>query len=199
MLGSTCMDRRKKEALDLLSTRHVLFSCEGKAERVIVTRLVEGGCTIVPRRNVVRDMDGRPCTLLRRAKDIQREFLGMDYPNGLLVARVVDVNPGRLAFDRPYRLRDIRVLDFVTRPEVERLVLVKEGQLDAFQKRRGSDRHLNASDWCIQKLHMDDVKSERFLEGYWSDPDELVRCIREAHRKAGKGESAELELADLLR
>ena len=36
MRGSTCVDRREEEALELLTSRHVLFSCEGRAEQVIM-------------------------------------------------------------------------------------------------------------------------------------------------------------------
>lgn len=194
------MSKRGDEAQDLLTTRQVLFSCEGKAERVIITRLVEDGCTVVPDRNVVRDMDGRPCTLLRRAKDIQREFLDMtDYPDGLLVARIVDVNPGVLKFGQPYRLRDICVRDFITRPEIERLVLAKEGALGGFLSRRGADRQLNASDWCRQKLGLGDVKAEAFLQEYWKDSEELVRCIREANASLGGKKNEQLGLVDLLK
>ena len=194
------MSKRGDEVHDLLTTRQVLFSCEGKAERVIITRLVEDGCTVVPERNVVRDMDGRPCTLLRRAKDIQREYLDMtDYPDGLLVARIVDVNPGVLRFSQPYRLRDIRVCDFITRPEIERLVLAKEGSLSAFLSRRGADRQLNASDWCQQKLGMTDVKAEAFLREYWKDSRELARCIREANASLGGKKNEQLGLVNLLK
>lgn len=198
MRGSTFVSRRGEETHELLTSRHVLFSCEGRAEQVIITKLIESGRTIVPDNRVVRDMDGNPCTRLRKAKDLQREYLEVDYPDGLLIARIVDVNPGRLKFSGPYRLRDIKTLDFITRPEIERLVVVKEGQLGAFEGRRGKDRQLNASDWCIQKLGLTAVKSKEFLEEYWQDAFELERCIRKAHASLGGRAGTELGLMDLL-
>lgn len=193
------MRSKKAEALRDLKSRQILFSCEGKAERVVIEKLSEADALVVSNQNIVRDMDGRPCTLLRKAKDIQREFLGVDYPDGLLIARIVDVNPGMLRLDRPYRLLDIKVLDFITRPEIEALVLVREGELDRFRSRKGDDRRLNASDWCIQRLRMKNVKDERFLKAYWSDAEELIRCIREAHSKLGSHKNEQLGLADLLK
>lgn len=192
------MDRRSDEAFELLTSRQVLFSCEGTAERVIIAKLVESERIVVPPHNVVRDMDGIPYTTLRRAKDIQREFLGMDYPDGLLIARIVDTNPGKFALSRPYRLSDIRVLDFITSPEIERLILVKENEIGAFQGRRGRDRQLNASDWCVQHLGYSDVKSEDFLKEYWKDADELVRCIRQANATLGGAKKSQLGLVNLL-
>ena len=193
------MNKQREEALELLTTRHVLFSCEGRAEQVIITKLIESGCIVVPDDRIVRDMDGHLCTRLRKAKDIQKEFLWTDYPDGLLIARVVDVNPGKLVFNKPYRLRDIRVLDFITRPEIERLILVKEGQLGAFEARRGRERQLNASDWCEQKLGLPNVKSKEFLEAYWHDAHELMDCIRKAQSSLGGKRSGELGLVDLLK
>lgn len=90
------MRSRKSEAIRDLKSRQVLFSCEGKAERVVIETLSEADALVVPNHNIVRDIDGRPCTLLRKAKDIQREFLGVDYPDGLLIGRIVEVNPGML-------------------------------------------------------------------------------------------------------
>lgn len=193
------MNKQREEAIRLLTTRYVLFSCEGVAEQVVITKLIEEDRIVVPDDKVVRDRDGQPWTRLKKAKDVQREYLWTDYPNGLVVARIVDVNPGRLVFDKPYRLRDIRVLDFVTRPEIERLVLVKEGQLGAFEARRGRERQLNASDWCVQKLGFSDVKSQEFLETYWRDARELVKCIRKAQSTQGGKKSGQLGLVDLLK
>ncbi len=45
---------------------------------------------------------------------------------------------------------------------------------------------------------MSEVKNEEFLESYWSDANELVRCIREATSKLGSHKREQLGLADLL-
>lgn len=199
MHGGSSVNKRRDEAIDELRMRNVLFSCEGTAECVVIEHLEEAGKLIVPACNIVHDMDGNPCTSYRSAKDIQREFLGIDYPNGLLIARIVDSNPGKLLLDRPYRLRDIKIYDFITRPEIEVLILVRENALDCFNKRPTSERQLSASDWCKQKLKMSEVKSRAFLEGYWNDADELVRCIREATSKLGGNKNDQLGLIDLLK
>ena len=199
MHGGLSVNKRREEAIYELSTRNVLFSCEGTAESVLIERLVEADKLIVPSTNIVHDMDGNACTNLRSAKDIQREFLGIDYPRGLLIARIVDSNPGRFLLEKPYRLSDIKVYDFITRPEIEVLVLVREKALDCFNGRSSSERQLNASDWCKQKLGLTKIKTRAFLEGYWNDADELVRCIREANGKRGSNKNDQLGLTDLLK
>lgn len=198
MQGSTCVSKRRDEILQELVRRQVLFSCEGTAEKVIIGLLANAGRLVVPQESIVRDMDGNPCTTLRRAKDIQREFLDVDYPDGLLIARIVDVNPGVFKLDRLYRRQDIMVRDFVSRPEIESLILVREGSYNEFQTRRGADRQLNASDWCIQRLGMKNVKTERFLVDYWSDADVLEGCVRKLHGMQSS-EGGQLGLVDLLK
>ena len=193
------MSKLEEESRRLLTTRQVLFSCEGKAEKVIVTKLVEENRIIVPDANVVRDMNGCPCTLCRKPADIQRDFLDTDYPDGLLIARIVDANAGTLTFKRPYSLLDIRILNYITSPEIERLVLIKEGALGAFTGRRGADRQLNASDWCVQKLGLADIKKESFLRGYWNDVDVLVDCINKSDATVGGRKKDQLALKDLLK
>lgn len=78
-------------------------------------------------------------------------------------------------------------------------MLARERELDAFRGRRGKDRQLNASDWCVQKLRIASVKEEKFLEIYWADVDELIRCIHEVQSKLGGHKNEQLGLFDLLK
>lgn len=90
------MNKTRDEFQRELVEHDVLFSCEGTHESVIIEKLCESGRLIVPEERLVRDMDGNPYTADRKAKDIERDFLGIDYPHGLLLVRIVDVNPGAI-------------------------------------------------------------------------------------------------------
>lgn len=86
----------------LLSSRYVLFSCEGTAEAVVVARLVESGALAFPKERVVDDpLFFTPFTRLRKADDIADRFFRTSYEadgaRGLLVCRVVDSRAGRFA------------------------------------------------------------------------------------------------------
>lgn len=178
-----------------LAEKDVLFSCEGTAESVIISRLCGSGKLLVPEDHLVRDRDNRPFTTARRARDLQRDFMDVGYPDGLMIARIVDVNPGVLSFSKLYRDRAV-VRDVVTRPEIESLVLVREGAYEDWYA-HGKSAML-PSEWCVRKLGMRRVKERSFLEGYWGDANELVAAIREYTRLLGGHKGDQLNLADLL-
>lgn len=199
MLQVSCMSEDIKE---LLSSHYVLISCEGTCEQVIVDTLLSGEKLAVPMENLVTDpSQGTPYTRLRKAPDIQEAFLGLDYKMGdnpeLVLARIVDVNPGAFTLRRLYRDRVI-VRDFVTQPEIEMLMIFKEGAFQSWSNHRVKGRQLKPSEFCSRELGYKYLKSERFLRDYWSDPEEVVRCIREYHSCIGRRKRGQLELADLL-
>lgn len=179
-----------------LREHEVLFSCEGTAEKVIIEKLFNAGKLVMPKENVVRDIEDNPYTGDRRAKDLQRDFLGLNYPHGLLLVRIVDVHPGILKFSSLYR-DQVRVRDVVTRTEIEVLILVKEGQYQNWY-RHGKNAGLMPSQWCIQKLGLKAVKTRDFLESYWADADELAVVIHEYTEALGGHKNDQLNLADLL-
>lgn len=178
-----------------LATRDVLFSCEGTVECVIIERLYDSGHLLVSEDHLVRDRDNRPFTTARSAKDLQRDFMDVAYPHGLMIVRVVDVNPGNFKLPKLYRERAI-IRDVITRPEIESLVLVREGAYkDWYQHGKST---MMPSQWCVQRLGMKEVKGQEFLESYWHDADVLVEIIREYTRLLGGNKNDQLNLADLL-
>lgn len=180
-----------------LRSHDVLFSCEGTAEKVIIQRLVEDARLLVPEEHVVRDLDDRPYTDDRTVKKIQRDFLGFNYPHGLMIVRIVDVNPGSFVLPRLYR-EQVLVRDVVTRSEIEVLVLVREGAYQDWYQ-HGKSKGLSPSQWCIQHLGLKAIKTRGFLEDYWSDPKVLVKAIRDYTSGLGGHKDEQLNLNDLLR
>ena len=187
---------------DLLCSHYVLISCEGTCEQVLIDTLLSAGKLAIPKENLVTDPNqGTPYTRLRKAKDIRDAFLGLDYQMGnnseLVLARIVDVNPGRFSLPSLYKDRVI-VRDFVTQPEIEMLMILREGAFQRWSNYRARGKQLLPSEFCSRELGYRGLKSERFLRGYWNDPDEIVNCIREYHSCVGKHKHGQLELADLL-
>lgn len=186
----------------LLSSHYVLISCEGTCEEVLIDALISADKLIVPSNNLVTDPTrGTPYTGLRRAPDIRDTFLGFDYRMGdnpeLVLARIVDTNPGRFALPALYRDR-VLVRDFVTQPEIEMLMIMKEGAFQKWASHRVKGKQLLPSEFCGEVLGFKKLKSRRFLRDYWNDPDEIVSCIRAYHSHVGKHKRGQLELFDLL-
>lgn len=190
------MNSRREQLRSELSSKYVLFSCEGTAEAVIVQKLLEDDALVVPHDNVVLDFDTqKPYTRLRKAKDIESRFFGFDYPNGLLIARIVDVNPDKFVISKCYK-DTVVYHDIITRQEIEVLILVSEGEYDEWY--RHGKQKVKASDWCKQKLKMGRVKERVFLEDYWQQHD-LVAAIHGYTHHLGSQKNAQFNLEDLLK
>ena len=109
----------------------------------------------------------------------------------------------RLFFDRSQlleetliRCRDAKkfgVINVITAPEIEMLVIFAEKKYTAFKNSRK-----RPSDFCTQDLGLGNVKSRDFVQQSFQDVDLLIAAIKEYKRIShrAKGEYA---LADLLK
>lgn len=187
--------RERDEFRDLLQSRDVLFSCEGTAESVITGRLVQEDRTLVPSSQIVEDRDGRPFTTLRNIKDLQREFFGVDYPHGLMIVRIKDNSPENFAIPRLYK-DSVIYRDVITRPEIEVLILAREGQYRNWYQH--GKTCCKPSEWCERELGFKQVKTYQFLKEYWNSADAIVDAIHEYDHLIGDHKHDQLNLSDLL-
>lgn len=166
---------------------HPIIVCEGRAEEVIVRKLMDADALVYPTANIV------DVTRTRRAADIQDGFLNYDYDWPVCIARVLDSRKEKFRLGNLYRDR-YQVKSYITHPEIEVLVILREGQWTGWQKVR---RQLKPSDYCKQRLGLREIKTDGFLKEYW-DVDSIKRAASEYKRRAviPKGE---LCLADLIR
>lgn len=168
------------QAKDILSSRFVLFSCEGTAEGVVVQVLYDNDLLIVPRERVVKDalIVDRPYTRKRKASEIANDYFSMNYETagaeGLAVARIVDSNAPKFEFPKR-RQNGTKVLNFVTRPEIEMLVIHAEGAYRDWGNATRRDRQLRPNEFCKQRLGLDKIKEKDFLEEYWGNGEKLVK------------------------
>ena len=167
-----------------LRDSHVILSCEGTAEQVIVDKLVGADVTIFPADNVIA------VTRMRKAAEIQEEFLDYDYDWPVSVLRVLDSRKERFRLGNLYADR-FPVHSFITHPEIEILVIIREGEWE-----RWSKSGARPSIYCKQQMKMKDVKSRPFLEGCWTP--ELIAKAAVEYRRLSKIPRGELCLADLI-
>ena len=186
----------------MLEHRYVLFSCEGAAEGVVIQRLFDEGLLAVRRERVVLDSVyvDRPYTRTRKASDIARQYLMMNYAvdgaEGLLIARIVDSRAPR--FELPRGVSEgAEVRSFYTRPEIEMLAIHREGAYDEWLRKSRRNRSLRPNEFCKQELGLSRIKETAFLKEYWSSGAVLVGAIREYASKCRRHED-ELLLVDLL-
>lgn len=164
---------------------HPVISCEGTAEKVTVDILLEADALVFPEADVV------DVTRLRKASDIQDNYLNLDYDWPVCIVRVLDSRKERFKLGNLYAGR-FPVVSYVTHPEIEVLPIIREGAW-----RRWHGGRMKPSDFCKQELGMREVKREGFLRDYW-DADSLTAAARE-YRRLSKIPKGELCLADLIR
>jgi len=182
------------KTINTLKKNHILFICEGSAERVIIEKLLEADKLIISKQQAILDsIENRPTTTCRKAKKVQETFLEYDYDGPVAIVRIIDSLQEKFKLSSPYN--KIPVYSFYTRPEIEMLAIIKENQYDQYNQNRKSYK---PSDFCKQKLNLSKIKQEKFLQNYWNDPEEICKCIQTYNQKHSpkKGEHS---LADLLK
>jgi len=167
-----------------LRDTHVILSCEGTAEQVIVEKLVSADVMVFPASNVI------DITRTRKASEIQEEFLNFDYDWPVSVLRILDSRKERFRLGNLYADR-FSVYSFITHPEIEILAIIREGEWG-----RWSKSSARPSVYCKQQMKMKDVKSRPFLERYWT-PEQIAKAAVE-YRRLSKIPRGELCLADLI-
>lgn len=86
----------------------------------------------------------------------------------------------------------IDVVNVITAPEIEMLVIFAEGQYDEYKKSKKKP-----STFCKEDLKISDVKSTQFVESYFANIEVLISVIRE-YRRVSNIQRGEYALADLL-
>lgn len=118
----------------------------GTAEQVAVDILLEADALVFSEADVV------DVTRLRKASDIQDNYLNLDYDWPVCIVRVLDSRKERFKLGNLYADR-FPVANYATHPEIEVLAIIREGAW-----RRWHGGRMKPSDFCKQELGMHEVK-----------------------------------------
>lgn len=162
--------------------------CEGSAEEAIIDILVDNDLLIFTREEMLEERVIR----CRNARRFEERFLRKGFDGKISVIRILDSRREGFRLSKAYE-RKIDVINVVTAPEIEMLIIYGEGVYDQF-KRSGK----KPSEFCKANLRMHDVKSYDFVKSYFSDPQILVKAIKE-YRRTANIPKGEYSLADLLK
>lgn len=151
--------------------------CEGSAEEAIIDILVDN------------DLFNREEMLEER---VIRCRSAKRFDEQISVIRILDSRREEFRLSKAYEQK-IDVVNVITAPEIEMLIIHAEGAYDQF-KRSGK----KPSEFCKINLRMHDVKSYDFVKQYFSNPQLLVKAIKE-YRRTANIPKGEYSLSDLLR
>ncbi len=174
----------------MTSDRLIACICEGTAERVIINKLIDEGLLIFSRNDLL-DEEVLKC---RNAKVFQERYLGKGFSKQITIYRILDSRRENFKLSNAYKNK-VDVINVITAPEIEMLVIINEGKYRDYQKVKSS---VKPSDYCINTLKMPEVKNYDFINGYFSNIDDLVFSIKE-YKKLTKSHKDEMCLADILK
>ncbi|MDD6461416.1 MAG: hypothetical protein PUF51_02965 [Bifidobacteriaceae bacterium] len=176
---------------DLFSGHVVAILCEGSAERIVMETLLDQGLLPFTADDTITDDWDRPTILRMPAAKFARIYLELTYPRPVIVLRVLDSVHEKFAL--PAAFRDVPVVSCYTRPEIERLIILREGWESEWQRVKSRTK---PSDFCKKRLGAH-IKQEEWLRDYWT-PEELCKAIREYDTIHQRTRDDEHTLADLL-
>lgn len=142
----------------------------------------------------IKDLLEQEILSCRSGKEFEEKYLGKNFKKPITVYRILDSKKENFKLRKIYENK-IKVINVITKPEIEILVIIKENKYADFMKYKSS---LKPSQYCKSKLKFHNVKKEKFLENYFHDVDELERVIKE-YKRLHKVEDDEKCLADILK
>jgi hypothetical protein len=169
-------------------TKYVACLCEGSAEIAIMNLLIDADRLVFSRDDL---LDGEVLRI-RKAKKFETTYLRKGFAEKITVLRILDSRREQFKLSKAYQHK-IEVINVITAPEIEMLVIFKEGKYKEYKKSK-----LKPSEFCIMNLKYPDVKSTKFVEDYFADIDSLVHAIRE-YRRVSNIPTGEYSLSDLLK
>ena len=175
--------------VDILNTSLIACICEGGAETVIMNILLDNDLLIFNREQLI-DENVLPRTSV---KEFEKRYLRREFDQKILILRIIDSRGEEFNLSKAYRCQ-VDVINVITAPEIEMLVIVSKDRYKDFCK-SGIKK---PSDYCKSILKIKNINSPVFLEMYFADPNFLVKSIKEYNR-IHKQKSNEASLYDLLK
>lgn len=167
---------------------YVACVCEGSAETAIIKILLEHELLCFSEDQLFHKQVIRS----RSASNFETKYLGKSFQKKITILRILDSKKESFKLSPAYRDK-IEVINVITAPEIEMLLIFNEDKYEDFKKSK-----LKPSEFCIQKLRFKQVKSYDFVKDYFSDVNSLVKAIELYHQKS-KIAKDQISLLDILK
>lgn len=169
-------------------SKYVACICEGAAEQAIVEILLDNEKLIFSYNNL---LDGEVIRC-RGAKKFEEQYLRKGFSEKITLFRILDSRREVFQLSKAYESK-IDVINVITAPEIEMLVILREKKYAEFKRSRKKP-----SEFCIQDLRYKNVKSTKFVKNYFQNVDDLISAISE-YKRVSNIHQNEVTLSDLLR
>lgn len=166
--------------------------CEGNAEEAVVNILLDHDKLIFDRSQMLEEKVIRE----RSATTFERKYLNREFGDKkIIIYRILDSRKEKFNLSKVYHGK-IEVIDIITAPEIEMLIIHNENKFADFKKY--ANKGLKPSEYCKQILKLPNVKNKKYILSYFNDIANLTRAIKE-HKSKANIKSGEKTLADILK
>ena len=162
--------------------------CEGSAEQAVMELLLDANNLIFDNEQLLNEKIIRT----RSAKNFEQRYLRKGFDRKIIVLRILDSRRSNFNLSKAY-VDKISVIDIVTAPEIEMLVIFNEKKYNEFKK-----SNMKPSEFCKIKLKLSNIKNYDFVKEYFKDINNLIKSIIE-YRRVSKIKDGEYTLFDLLK
>ena len=167
---------------------YIACIAEGSAETAIIDILLNHDLLFF-NRNEMLDEKVLRC---RSAGTFETRYLRKGFEDKITVYRVLDSRRENFRLSKAY-VHKVSVINVVTAPEIEMLIILKENQYEEYKKAR-----LKPSEFCKSVLKYHDVKSYAFVSAYFSDPSDLLAAMKQ-YKEISRIPKGEWTLLDLVK
>lgn len=168
--------------------RYVACIAEGSAETAIIDILLEADLLVFNREKLLDETVLRS----RSAKAFEDRYLRKRFDGKITVFRILDSRREMFTLRKEYQHK-VDVINIITAPEIEMLVILNEDKYIQFKK-----SGKKPSEFCKSELKLKDVKSYDFVTSYFSDPEVLLKAMKQ-YREKSRLHKGEYSLLDLLK
>ena len=167
---------------------YIACICEGNAESAIIDLLLDNNLLSFSRENMLENEVIR----CRSGKQFEERYLRKQFDREITIIRILDSRKEKFKLSKAYE-KKVKVINVVTAPEIEMLIIHSEKKYQEYQKSRKK-----TSEFCKENLKMHNVKSYDFVYKYFSNIEILIGAIKNYHEKANIDKN-EYSLNDLLK
>lgn len=168
--------------------KYLACICEGGAERAILNLLLDNHKLIFERKDLIEE-EVLKC---RRGQDFEEKYLKKGFSEKITVYRVLDSRSENFKLRRAYE-KKVDVVNIITAPEIEMLIICNEGKYRDFKSRQEKP-----SIYCKHVLKYKNVKKYDFIYDYFCNIDVLINALHE-YKRVAKARKNEKTLWDLLK
>lgn len=168
---------------------YVACICEGSAEQAIIELLLENDKLIFSD-DMLLEGEIIRC---RGAKSFEKRYLSKGFKQKITVIRILDSRNENFNLSKAYEDK-VKVINVITAPEIEMLVIISKGEYEHFK----NSRIMKPSEYCKSVLKLKSIKSYGYVKDYFSDSEELIKCINE-YKRLSKINKGEYTIADIIK